>query len=1173
MRTGVAVVTLTFLSAVSAWSQSTSAAISGEILDASGAAIANADVTLTAVNASLVRKIKSTSEGTFSFPNIQQGVYELEATAPGFKVFTQRNIVIRQYEQIRIPLRLEVGDVGQKIEVSEAVSQLNVETPEVKGTIARTEIEQLPLQVAGGQRSAANFVTLLPGVTPESGQGGSFQARFNGGQRFSDEAIMDGVTMQEGLLNQSGMVAIQNDFPIAPEAVNEISVLTSNYDVQYGSSAAAVIVASTKSGTNDYHGGAYYYHRNTAFNAAPWGQQRPRIQQTDYGFYGGGPIKWRGLWNDKVKTYFFGHMEKFRSVGATTKPVLTLPTEKMRQGDFSEWPYPVYDPATLRANPNYNSSQPVGPANLPYLRDRFMGCGGNQPNVICASDPRLRNSLAQNWFKLLPLPNRPGITANYESPVGLASSLNANTDQYDARGDAYFGTKDHISGTYHYRGTLPFTQSVLPPALDTNNTRIPNYSNIARGNWDHIFSPVLVNNFNFGYLDLPTNVYNSSDCCVKDVPQIKGVYSNEHVPAMRFSDGYAGYGGNADFFTTRPTWAINNTMTWIRGRHTFKFGAEWRSVKYPTITEANGSGTFNFDTGATSVRGIQSGNPMASFLLGTVGNASTTFYSLPEWNPTGYSVGLFFGDQWKATRRLNITAGLRWDLFVPSMEEQDRTSFFDPYGPNSGAGGRPGRMVFAGDKWEGASFGKRYPEALFKNAFGPRLGVAYTLDEKTVIRTGYGVFFMQNFYPGWNGGVATDGFNFTASFNSQLGGLEPAFLLENGFPQNFVKPPFISTTYLNGRNAPNYRPFDANELPYAQQWNFTIERRLGENTYVSVGYVGNKGTRLLSNVNPINALPLQYLSMGEKLNDQFQPGQTVLHGVSIPYAGWREQLRSCAPSVAQALRPFPQYCNAIFGQNENVGNSTYHSAQVKVERRLSQGLFFLGSYTWSKTLTNADSAQASTNPALFSPYEQNRTKSLGDTDVPHVFALSLNWDLPFGRGKPWGSNVGTALNYVIGGWQLSGITRWNAGVPIGFRSGFCSVPGAFAASCLPGTLVGQQVLAQQNSDYNPNKPRFNRNAFEDPRKVFINPSYYGMGSRYTPIRTIPYRNQDLSLYKNFGFFREDRLRIQLRFEAFNVFNWHVLTGWITDVANPNFGAWTGGTSAPRNLQLGAKVTF
>jgi hypothetical protein len=707
----------------------------------------------------------------------------------------------------------------------------------------------------------------------------------------------------------------------------------------------------------------------------------------------------------QAKDLLFGHAERFRSVGSTTKPILTLPTDAMRRGDLSEWPDPLYDPDTLRENPAYNASAPVGPHNLPHLRDRFMGRGGNHPNVICATDPRPVNSMASGWLKLLPSPNRPGIVANYEAPVGLASSLSANTNQSDARGDAYLGDNDHFSGTYHYRGTLPFVQAVLPFALDTNNTRIPNYSHIVRGNWDHVFTPSVVNNFNIGYLDLPTNVCNSSDCCVTDVPSIKGIYSTEHVSAMRFSDGYQGYGGNADFFTKRPTWAVNNTLTWVKGRHQFKFGGEWRSVKYPTLSEENGSGTFNFNRDATAVRGLLSGNPMASFLLGQVARASTRFFSLPSFNPTRRSMGYFAGDQWKVSKQLTLTLGVRWDLYVPSMEENDQTSFFDPFGPNPGAGGRPGRMVFAGNDWGEASFGARYPEQLSKKGFEPRLGLAYTIDSKTVIRAGYGLFYMQNFYPGWNGGIATDGFNFTPSFASQLGGLQPAFLLQNGFPQNFAKPPFITTTYLNGLNASNYRPFDANELPNTQQWNFTIERHISESTYVSVAYVGNKGTRLLSNIAPINAVHQKNLALGERLNAQYAPGQTELHGVPIPYPGWRESLSGCPASVAQALWPFPQYCNSIFGRNENVGNSTYHSLQIKFERRLSGGLFFLGPYTWSKNLTSADSAQASTNPFLFSPYEQGRAKSYSDTDVPNVFALSLNYDLPFGRGKRWASSA------------------------------------------------------------------------------------------------------------------------------------------------------------------------
>lgn len=1170
MRRSFAVVSLlALLTPISMLGQGSTTMISGEVRDASGAAVPKASVTLRALNSEFVRTQASDGDGLFSFPNLQQGAYEIEIAAPGFKQFSQKGIVVRQNEGVRVPAILQIGDASQTVEVSATASALNVETPAVKGTISRTEIEQLPLQVAGGQRSAATFVTLLPGVTPGSGQGDAFQARFNGGQRFSDEAILDGVTMQEGLLSQSGMVAIHNDFPIAPEAVDEISVLTSNYDVQYGSSSAAVIISSTKQGTNQYHGGAYEYNRNTAFNARPWNaSSRPRVQQNDYGFYAGGPIRWRPLWNDKIKTYFFGHYERFRSVGATTKPILTVPTAGMRNGDFSEWPNPIYDPATTRPNPNYNANSPTGPGNLPFLRDQFMGCNGTQPNVICASDPRLQSSLAQNWLKLVPQPNRPGLTANYEAPVGLASSLNANTNQYDARGDTYIGEHDHISGTYHYRGTLPFTQAAFPAPLDTNNTRIPNYSHIARGNWDHTFSPTKLNNFNLGYLDLPTKVYNSSDCCIDQLPKIAGVYKNDHASAIRFATDYSGYSGNADFFTTRPTWAFNDAFTWIRGRHQLKFGGEYRSVKYPTFTEANGSGTFNFASSNTGLRGINSGNPIASFLLGAVESASATFYTLPEWTPTGSSYGFFAGDQWKATSRLNVTLGLRWDVFKPSVEAEDRTSFFDPYGANPGAGGRPGRLAFAGDKYGEASFGRRAPETTFYGAFGPRLGLAYSISDKTVVRAGFGVFFMQNFYPGWNGGIATDGFNGTASFSSGLGGLEPAFLLQNGLPQDFQKPPFTTSSYLNGLNAPNYRPFDSNELPYSQQWNLTVERQISQSFYLAVGYVGNKGTRLLSNINPINVLNPSYLSLREGLFDQFAPGQTELNGVKIPYDGWQQQLRGCAPSVAQALLPLPQYCGNIYGQNENVGNSTYHSLQIKAEQRFNNGLFLLASYTWSKNLTSTDSAQASTNPRLFSPFEQQRNKSYSDTDVPNVFATSVTYQLPIGKGKRFGGGVNSFVNYLIGGWDLTSIVRLNSGLPTGFRSSFCNVPSQFAAGCIPGTVPGQDVLAQENGNYDPNLPRFNRGAFEDPSKFNF---YWGTGSRYTNVRGFPYRNVDLALYKNIRL--AELINIQLRFESFNVFNWHVFNGWDTNVASPTFGNWTGGVSAPRNLQLGAKVTF
>ncbi len=251
-------------------------------------------------------------------------------------------------------------------------------------------------------------------------------------------------------------------------------------------------------------------------------------------------------------------------------------------------------------------------------------------------------------------------------------------------------------------------------------------------------------------------------------------------------------------------------------------------MHYPTAQQPNGSGTFNFSDATTGLLGIPSGNEIASFLLGEVSSGSAGYYSLPQFSPVAKAYGFFAGDTWKATPKLSVTLGLRWDVFTPSWEANDETSFLDISGPNPGAGNRLGRLAFAGTRWNAASYGAKAPEDTYHKAFGPRVGFAYSLDPKTVIRAGYGIFFSQAYYPGWNAGIATDGFNETVSFNSTLGGIQPAFLLQDGFPQNFTKPPFIDSSFLNGQNAPNYRPKDANRLPLHSNgtslWNASLGR-------------------------------------------------------------------------------------------------------------------------------------------------------------------------------------------------------------------------------------------------------------------------------------------------------------------------------------------------------------
>jgi hypothetical protein len=1166
----VSILTLAFLLLwpLTVKGQNSNATITGIVTDQSGAVVPGAQVTLTYVVAGTAIKVTTGSDGSYSFPNLPAGDYQLECSARGFSTFVQKGITLHLNQTVRIPIQLSVGSSTQRVEVLANASPLNFQNAVVKEGIAKQQIEQLPIEVEGGQRSAADFVKIMPGVAtagqPLTGNNNE-SLSFDGNESMSDEAVLDGVSMMEGLLSQSGMIAINADFPISPEAVGEISVLTSNYDPQYGATTGAVVVASTKSGTDQFHGGAYEYNRNTSFNARPFGvAERPKDIENDGGGYIGGPLKAPLFWSGRKKSYFFVNFEAYRSVGATTKPILTVPTAAMRSGDFSEWPYPIYDPNTTQPNPNFNPSQPTGASNEPYLRQQFPG------NVIPPS--AMAGSLAQNWLKYVPLPNRPGLTANYESPFALASALNAHTDQWDVRGDQYIGDKDHVMVTWHYRGTLPFTQHAFPAVIDTNNTRIPNYSEVVRLNYDHTFSPTLLNHFAGGYLDLLTGLYNASDCCVNQVPEIPGVYDHKHEPSINFQE-YSPYGGNGDFITTRPTWIFNDMLSWVHGTHTSEFGGEYRDFAYPTQTLANGSGTFYFSDLNTGLLGIPSGNSMASFLLGDVSSANATFYSLSAWRPQARSVGLFAGDTWKATSKLSVDYGIRWDLYTPSSEAKDQTSFFAPNTPNPGAGNRLGALVFAGNKWGAASYGAAYPEQLFYGAIQPRVGIAYALGSKTVIRAGWGIFFMQDFYPGWNGGIATDGFNVTPAFNSSLGGLQPAFLLQNGFPQNFQHPPHIDSSALNGLNAPNYRPFDANQEPRAQQWNLTIDHQFTPNFHASIAYVANHGSRLLSAMDPLNALNPSLLSMGAQLFDQFQPGQTILDGVSIPYAGWVEQMTACPPTVAQALLPYPQYCGNIYGQNENVGWSNYNSLQISAEKRFSRGLWFDVNYTWSKTLSTSDTAQTSTQVSAISPFELHRNYSLSINDIPQIFNASVVYNLPFGKGERF-INRGGIFNSVLGGWQLSTIFTLQSGSPFQFYSSYCNVPSQFAAGCIPALLPGANAFAVSKSqfNFNPGVALFNASAFQPASTFNFN---FGEGPRVSNVFGFGYHDQDIALTKTVQL--SERFKLEFRGEFYNAWNWPSfptsLGPFVTDVNSPTFGDWTGAVDPPRNLQVAIRLFF
>jgi hypothetical protein len=878
--------------AVLIFGQGTRASISGEVQDATGAAVPSAVLSLRSLNTTSVVKVTSGADGLYGFPNLVPGVYELSVTGSGFREYVQRGISVNLDQQVRVDIALEVGSTTERVEVAANASPLNYESPVQKGSIPPGILEELPLILGGHTRSAVAFARLMPGVTTGGDEDKlNFNTRINGGTNETDEALLDGISIVDGSLGQNGIELAVTGHPMSPEAIQEITLLTSNYDAQYGYTSSSVLTAVTKSGTNSFHGTAYYLGHNTAFNARPWGvANRPKDNEHDFGGNIGGPLRLPIFSSGRKKSYFFFNYEGFRLRGSTSSPKYTVPTMQQRSGDFSDWPSPIFDPATTRPNPKFDPNAATGANNLPYLRDQFMGCDGRHPNVICSTDPRLANGSAAAWLKYLPQPNLPGIIANYTPPTPVSGTVNADSTVIDIKGDMYWRDIDHFTATIHYFGSFGNSQHVFPEQIASEGYRQPNYDYANRANWDHIFRPNLINTFNIGYNDILSVIRCVDSPYANLFPTIPGALNNKLPPSISI-DGYRGFGCNGDGETTRPAWLLNDQLVWVKGRHTITFGGEYRALQDKERDQGNASGSFSFASLTTGLRGIQSGNGFASFLLGDASQASLYVPTLATQYIRQKYIASHANDSWKLNSKLTLSLGIRWDISTPTREKYDNWSFIDPYLANPGAGGRLGALVFAGKvagSGNPASFGKPYPESIYYKALAPRIGFAYALNPKTVVRGGYGVFYQPLSYPGWNSGVSggRDGFNTSVVLTSADGGITPATLLSKGFAgAQYQAPPFFDLSYANGKSPGVYREFNKGRLPYTQQWNLTVEHQFAKDLHVTAAYVGNKGTHLISGIASPNVLNPSLLSMGNALFDQFAPGQATLDGVSVPYSG------------------------------------------------------------------------------------------------------------------------------------------------------------------------------------------------------------------------------------------------------------------------------------------------
>ncbi len=1168
------------LLAATAFSQSQNATVGGRVTDASNASVPNATVTLSQTERSLKTAVKTDNEGRFAFPNVAPGNYDLSVAATGFNEYVQHNIQLLANQPFNTDVILKVGDVGTKVEVTAEVTQLNVENGTVQEGIAPTVINELPLLVAAGTpRNAVQFISFLPGVnTGTSPQ--AFNSRINGGLKMGDEALMDGVSMQEGTMSQGGMVSFF-DFPTTPDMVSEVKILTSSYEPEYGVTTGGVIMVTTRSGTDQFHGAGFEYLRNRDLNALQFtnnrgpGDQRPKDNENEYGFAIGGPVKLPFIplvWGSRHRTYFFHDEEYLRSLGSATRSYYSLPTSQERSGNFSDYPLPIYDPNTTAIN------------NGVLTRSVFTN------NQIPASQ---QSPIALKWMGFLPATTSPGLHNNYLAPP-VSDGILSNVNHFLFKIDHNWGDKDHIFATIWRQITLPSDQCSLPVQLCSSSPAIPEDAWVNRMNWDHIFTPTLMSHLAYGYLNRNEG-YGSVPGQSASAIQIPNAVAYNASPSASFSgsniSGMPSWGNTNGpgplNKSTRPSHIVNELVSWVHGAHTFRFGGEYRHLAQVFRSAGNESGSLGFAESTTGLTGIPSGNAYASLIAGAVDNGNLSVHNVWKWGAVQKAFSLNAGDTWKVNSKLTLNYGLRWDRFDPTFETGDQLSFLG-FAPNPGAGNLPGSVMYAGSKWGAASFGKRYPESNFNGGIGPRIGAAYRIDNQTVVRVGYGVFYTQAFYPGWGGGMSLDGFNPSTSFGSSYSGQVPAFNLDKGFPA-YTTAPDISLTADNGKGGPQYRPTYANHLSYTQQWNLTVERKLGASSLVSVAWVGNKGTHLPSSMQPLNYLnPSLLTSMGStELNTVFQPGQAALFGVNAPYSNWAADLTSagtCKPTVAQALVAFPQYCGALNGLNENQGTSMYQSFQMKLEKGFKNGFYAGLNYTYSHFTTNAAGSTQSGSSGIggvgnvISQYQGSRNYSLSPDDLPNSVSVLGTYDLPLGVGKKWMSGSGIS-NKVFGGWALSTSMKFTSGMPLYFRnSSVCGVPGQIEAACIPA--ITGTVLAQSFPSIDVNKPLYNASGFE-PASKFVGGNYLGTGPRVSDVRGSGYKDVNVSIVKRLDFY--EKVHMEIHAEMFNILNNHYFAcdgqAWgdcnpaNNDPSSPSFGVWNGTVSQPRNIQLVGRITF
>ncbi|MDE0104508.1 MAG: TonB-dependent receptor [Bryobacterales bacterium] len=1135
--------TLPFLLAsLAAFSQTQTATVRGTVSDASGAVIPGAVLTLTNVDQNRPWSAESNAAGAYVFQQIPPGNYSLLVEAEGFKGHQRPSFILQVAQVAEIDVPLEVGDVTEVVEITAEAPLLATATSDLGEVVNSLTAESLPLN----GRNVLQLIGLTPGINTTrnfrnstSGNGSISAVAFsaNGGRNVANSIMLDGSSQEVMGFNQPSYIP-------SPDTLQEFKVQTNAFSAEYGRTAGAVVNMVTRSGGTEFHGVLYEFLRNDKLQANNWfsnanGRDRAPFRFNQFGGTLGGPLT-----PSRQRVFFFQSVEFRRQVnpGNVTQSV---PTRLMRQGDFTEDRRTVYDPLTIKDD---------------GTRDPFPG------NVVPASrhDPT-----ALTLLSYYPEPTAPGIRNNFFNQLGSRP----NTWDISSKVDYRVTDRNNL----FVRVSLNKTINTLPsrwnnlasPGSGWNGSINRSYTLDDTYLWN---GWVMHGNYGYSYHANPRR-YIEEDITQASLGLPAELDSQTQFvafPRVQVQD-FQQMGNNAFWYIGNKfeshTWV--GDMSKLFGDHTIKFGGTFRLNRVSNHRPADPAGFYQFQRGWTRERfnrGRQ-GNAVATMLLGHVSGGRIRFEpSLSQQTPYW---GFYIQDDWQVSDRLTLNIGLRWDQDRPITERYNRASWFDfnASQPNLRID-NPGleRDVVGGLQFAGVNGNPRHIKNYDNNNIAPRLGLAYKLTDRLVIRTGGGFFY--NPTTGFGPGTATVG---AVSFNSispiigsQDGGRTAFATLSDPFPLGFNSPTNGAEgleTFLGQGPAAIVR---TDRTPYSIQWNFNIQYELPDSWLFDVAYAGNSGVKLLGSGVQFNQMPNEYQSLGDRLADRVP---NPFFGVIPSNLGLGRQ----TIAYGQLLRPFPQYS----GLNTPRGyefKSNYHALQVKMRKRYSSGLQLLGAYTWSKMIDDVSSVAGfvgAQNPGYTNNYDKRLDRTLSGLDVAHRLVINYQYELPFGKGRAL-LNRGGAINQILGGWNINGVTTYQSGLPISITARFNNL-NAFGGRQTPNRVLGQRPLTdgpitERLGGRFASTPYFNASAFEQPE-----PFMFGnMGNFLPDAREPGYVNWDVSILKDFPF--NERLRLQFRAEFFNFFNHTVFRRPNTSFGNPNFGNITAAEAA-RIGQLGLKLYF